>query len=118
MRLTSQSETVRLTMDGEDPYYHVPNPFHPQFYVVPVSMEAEFDLSERDDPVSALIRVRITGQRYRIMANGAAKAVGPGRGPASEQTTWEFRRSMGGDMDKMVIAAASHRLPPRPWSRP
>jgi len=108
------TETVRLVLDAEDPYYQVPNPFHHQFYVIPVSMEAEFDLDERD-PIAALRRVRITGQRYRIMSDGTIKAVGPGRGPADEQTTWEFRRSMGGDMDKMVEAAARHRLPPRPW---
>lgn len=112
--LGGHSETVRLVLDGDDPYYQVPNPYHPRFYLIPRSVEAEFDLDERD-PLKALRRVRISGQRYRHMASGEIKAVGPGRGPADETTVWEFRRSMGGDMDKMVRAAAQHRLPPRPW---
>jgi len=111
----SHTETVRLVLDAEDPYYQVPNPYHSQFYVIPFSLEAEFDLDEMN-PMTALRRIRITGQRFRIMADSTIKAVGPGRGPADEQTTWEFQRSQGGDMDKMVFAAARYRLPFRDGS--
>lgn len=112
MRLRDHTETVRVDLDGDDPYYRVVNPFHPQFHVEPRHAEVEFALGELDRD-KALRGIRVTGQRYRAMADGSFKRVGPGRGNPDELTTWYFpagrAAGLAGDLIKIARAAAYYR---------
>lgn len=88
-----------------DGFYQVFNPFHPRFYVIPVKVVAEYDQRETN-PQKAILKLTITGQRYRIMADGTQKPVGPGmpRKDPHEQTTWTFtgRQLLDGDVPKII----------------
>lgn len=82
----------RLTIDLEpgDSRYYVPNPFSQSFYIEPTQVIAEYDRDEAD-PLKRILRAEVTGQRYRHMASGEIKKVGPGRGGWVEKpTTWEL----------------------------
>lgn len=112
MIVTGHTEIIQVDLDGGDPHYQVLNPFHPQFHVEPGHAEVEFALGE-PDPGRALRGIRVTGQRYRVMADGMFKRVGPGRGSPDELTTWYFpagrSAALAGDLMKIALAAARYR---------
>jgi hypothetical protein len=117
MIVRDRTEVIRLDISGDDPYCMVINPFHPRFHVEPKQVEAEFTLGEPDFG-RALRGIRVTGQRYRSMADGSMRAVGPGRGPAGEPTTWYFRAgaSIHGDLERIAEAAWRERTVLPDWS--
>jgi hypothetical protein len=110
---TRRIERLTIKLEPGDKYYHVPSPYSRRFYVVPASVVAEYDSGRfRSDGIrDAILTARVAGQRYRHMADGTVKAVGPGRGPASEPTIWEFpyRSSMPQDLVELLYDAYLRR---------
>lgn len=105
MKVTTR-RIARLTIDVEpgDGHYYVSNPFHPSFYVEPVKVVAEYD-ADQSLFDTAILRATVTGQRFRHMASGEIKKVGPGRKPyVEEPTTWVFpaSSSMPEDLLKLL----------------
>lgn len=90
MKISTQwIDRMTAELDATDKRYEIYNPYHPNFYVVPTMVVAEFDRNVPDFWES-ILTADVTGQRYRNLAAGT-KAVGPGRGPSTEATTWAFR---------------------------
>lgn len=69
-------DIVTTILEPGDPEYRIPNPFHPRFYLVPSSVMVTFNSTDTD-PETSVRAVTVAGQRYRIMAHGPDKPVGP-----------------------------------------
>jgi hypothetical protein len=104
---TRRIERLTIELEPGDNHYYIPNPFSRSFYMEPTQVVAEFT-SDAPDVWQAIRSATVTGQRYRHMADGTIKKVGPGRGPrVDEPATWNFpsRTSMPHDLAQLLYDA-------------
>jgi hypothetical protein len=108
MRVTTlRINRLTIRLEPGDGHYYVPNPYSRSFYVEPAEVVAEYD-SDQSLFDASIMRAEVTGQRYRHMASGEIRKVGPGRGPRTEEpTTLEFpsRNSMPEGLLKLLYDA-------------
>jgi hypothetical protein len=102
-------DRISAELEPHDGYFQVVNPFNPKFYLNVTKATVEFDRRE-SDPNRAVLSIALIGQRYRVMADGSHKPVGPGGGKDTrQQTVWDlpagpaFRRA---DVMKLVRTVA------------